>query len=122
MFWHKYIKNTVSLPDMVTSDETPLEDANCVAVHAVDEDSESVIGETLRILAEMEEVPVGDLEPLYHRVETDAVVSLLAHAKESNSAVSVEFTVDEYTVAVSHDYRESPREESHVVVEVVDGT
>ncbi|SFF78108.1 hypothetical protein SAMN04488063_0262 [Halopelagius inordinatus] len=107
---------------MVTSDETPPEDANCVAVHALGEESESVIGETLRILADMEDVPVDDLEPLYHRVETDAVVSLLAHARESNSAVSVEFTVDEYTVAVSHDYRESPRDESQVVVEVVDGT
>lgn len=120
MFWHKYILHTVIYSDMAPSNGSPSQDTNRVEVRALGDDSESVIQTTLRILAEMRGVPVGDLEPLYEQVETDAVVNLLTHAKEFDSAVCVEFTVEEYTVAVSHDNRDCPRDTTPVVVEVVD--
>lgn len=104
------------------SDDSPPEDANCVAVQTLDCESESVVHTALRMVAAIENVPIDSLDPLYEHIETDALVELVTHARECNSAVCVEFTVGDYTVVVSHDNRESLREESPVVVEVVEGT
>ncbi|MCU4744740.1 HalOD1 output domain-containing protein [Natronoglomus mannanivorans] len=57
----------------------------------------------LRSLAALKNVPVAELDPLYDRLEPDALVSLMAHAKDAESTVNVEFTIDEFTVVVTHD-------------------
>ncbi|ELY40682.1 hypothetical protein C495_17227 [Natronorubrum sulfidifaciens JCM 14089] len=48
----------------------------------------------------LEDVPVTELEPLYNHISPDALISFHRHAKDADTAISVEFTVDEYTISV----------------------
>lgn len=66
-------------------------------------ESESLIQTILRGLATIKNRPVADVEPLYKQIDMDAVTALLDHARRSQSAVGIEFTIDDYTVQVSHD-------------------
>ncbi|MFC4542031.1 HalOD1 output domain-containing protein [Halosolutus amylolyticus] len=59
----------------------------------------------LRGLARIEGVSRSELDPLYERVETDALAALLGHARDADCAVGVEFMTDDYTVRVSNDGR-----------------
>ncbi|RDI71731.1 HalOD1 output domain-containing protein [Halopelagius longus] len=105
---------------MASNDNLSGRDDNRVELHVPRGESESVIQVTLRTLAVMRNVPISDLEPLYERIEPDALVDLLSHAEECNAAVSVEFTVEGHTVAISHEEGEHLGDSNPVVVEVVD--
>lgn len=74
-----------------------------VAVRTVCEDPDTVIAAILHGIAALENKPVSALEPLYDRIDPDALVALLEHARSSPGPVGVEFTVEGYTVAVSDD-------------------
>lgn len=63
--------------------------------------SESILETVLRGLAAVKDVPVTDLDPLYEQINPDALINFHRHAKEADTAVSIEFTVDEYTVTIS---------------------
>ncbi|WP_161991510.1 HalOD1 output domain-containing protein [Natronorubrum aibiense] len=74
-----------------------------VTIRVVQGESESILRTILRGVAVAENVPVSELEPLYQRIETDALVALLNHADDVESGVRVEFTVHGHTVVVSDD-------------------
>ncbi len=74
-----------------------------VEVRTVCGDSESVTHTILRGLAAIKNVPVVELDPLYEQLETDALVTLLNHAQDSEGVVNVEFTLDEFTVVVTYE-------------------
>ncbi|WP_265111730.1 HalOD1 output domain-containing protein [Halosolutus halophilus] len=72
-------------------------------IRVVRGESESVIQTIVRGLAGIKGVPVSELDPLYDRVETEAMAALLSHARRADGAVGIEFTIDGYTVSLSND-------------------
>ncbi|WIV66025.1 HalOD1 output domain-containing protein [Natrialbaceae archaeon AArc-T1-2] len=88
---------------MARDDYWRLNRDGCVAVRTVHGDPDAVVQAILRGVAAVENDPVTELDPLYDRIETEALVDLLEHARESDSTVGIEFTVDDYTVAVADD-------------------
>ena len=74
-----------------------------VEIRTVRVDSESILDAIVRGLAVIEEVHVTDLDPLYEIIDTEALNSLLEHSNRTGGEISVEFTVDGYTVLVSQD-------------------
>ncbi|MGQ3411955.1 HalOD1 output domain-containing protein [Natrinema sp. LN54] len=56
-----------------------------------------------RSIAAVKGVPETDLDPLYSKIELEALETMVRHADERGRSVQVEFTVDEYTVLVRGD-------------------
>ncbi|SIS19965.1 HalOD1 output domain-containing protein [Natronorubrum thiooxidans] len=72
-----------------------------VEIQAERRDSESILETILRGLAAIKNVPITDLDPLYEQINPDALITFHRHAKEADTPISIEFTVDEYAVTVS---------------------
>ncbi|MXV61831.1 hypothetical protein GS429_07075 [Natronorubrum sp. JWXQ-INN-674] len=56
-----------------------------------------------RGLSTIEECRVDDIPSLYHHVDSDSMNRMMETARDSNQDVTVQLTVDDYTVAVDSD-------------------
>ncbi|ELY53217.1 HalOD1 output domain-containing protein [Natronolimnohabitans innermongolicus] len=64
---------------------------------------ESVLEVVVRALTAIDGHSSAELEPLYERVDPEALAALLEHADRCGADVAVEFAVDEYGVVVRRD-------------------
>lgn len=88
---------------MVPPNCDPWDGDDHVIVRTEQRDAEPLVQTVVRGLAAAEDVPVDELGPLYHWIDTNALERLLDHATTARSDVGVEFVVGEHTVVVSSD-------------------
>lgn len=67
--------------------------------------TESPTNAVVRGLAALQGVPEIEVGPLYDRIQTEAMNTLIRHAQQSSCYVGVEFRVEEYTIVVKSDKR-----------------
>lgn len=63
-------------------------------------DEKSITRAVLEGIAAFEECSERDLEPLYERIDPNALDKLLHHAQNKGRSLTVSFTMGEYTVFV----------------------
>lgn len=73
-----------------------------VAAHETEEDG-SVVATILEAVADRQDVPVGELPPLYEAVDPDALRALFAPTEGGPRSGRVEFTYDGHVVTVVAD-------------------
>lgn len=86
---------------MASKSEVRVVDDGEVEISPPFDDTEAVTNALARGLATITGVPESELTPLYDYVDTEALHALLEHAQRDGRYVSVEFTVDDYTVVVT---------------------
>ena len=105
MVWDKSLLMIVQTDDVDDHTHSCPSGEDCVTTQAVRGDAESVLQTILRGVAAIENVPIPELEPLYERIEPEALAALCSHADDAGSAVTVTFTAYGHTIVVSHDGR-----------------
>lgn len=86
---------------MSSKSEVRIVDDGIIEIGPPFDDIDTVTNALLRGLATMKGVPESDLAPLYNHIDLEALHSLLEHARRADRYVSVEFTVDDYTIIVT---------------------
>lgn len=90
---------------MVAYDHDPPPTTEQIVVQTSGEGDESMLDTIVRALAIAKNVPASDLDPLYERVDSEALVSLLGRPQRHEATVCIEFAIDEHWVLVSNDRR-----------------
>ncbi|MFP8953246.1 HalOD1 output domain-containing protein [Natrialbaceae archaeon A-arb3/5] len=66
-------------------------------------DARSPTHEVVKGVAALQERSDTEIDPLYDRVQTEAMNTLIDHAQRGDRYVGVEFTLEEYAVVVTSD-------------------
>ena len=87
---------------MATHSHDRSKDNDCIEIQTVRDESESILLTIMRTLAAAKNEPVTELDLLYDQIDFEPMVDLLAHTRDSDITVSVEFTIEDYTIVVSN--------------------
>ncbi|MFP9192677.1 HalOD1 output domain-containing protein [Natronosalvus vescus] len=72
-----------------------------IEIHAAYDEPHAVTTQLVRAVAAIDGVSPSELDSLYDSVDPESVSKLLSHAGEHDCRLSIEFTYEGYTIAVS---------------------
>lgn len=86
---------------MVASDRTTPPERDPVVIWVDRLGYTSVLDAVIDAVASREDVPTTELNPLYHRIDPDALETLVDHARRHDAVLEVEFTFEGHRVLVA---------------------